>query len=57
MKESIFSKLNQRIGKLSKLAIILILAVYALALVGIYALVSVTKSYLVITEYEHVYWD
>lgn len=57
MKESIFSKLNQRIGKLSKLAIILILAVYALALVGIYALVSITKSYLVIPGYEHVYWD
>ena len=57
MKESIFSRINKRIGKLSKLALILILAIYALALVGIFALVSASKSYLVMPEYEHVYWD
>ena len=57
MKESIFSRINKRISKLSKLALILILTIYALALVGIFALVNANKTYLVVPEYEHVYWD
>lgn len=57
MKQNIFSKLNNKLEKLSKTTLILILVVYALILGGIYALVTVTRSYLVTPEYEHVYWD
>ena len=57
MKESLFSKLNTKLEKLSKTALILILAVYAVILGGIYALVTVSKSYLVTPSYEHVYFD
>ena len=57
MKQNIFSKLNSKLEKLSKTTLILILVVYALILGGIYALVTVTRSYLVTPEYEHVYFD
>ena len=57
MKQNIFSKLNNKLEKLSKTTLILILVVYAAVLGGIYALVTVTRSYLVTPEYEHVYWD
>ena len=57
MKQNIFSKLNSKLEKLSKTTLILILVVYALILGGVYALVTVTRSYLVTPEYEHVYFD
>lgn len=57
MKRNMFSKLNSKLEKLSKTTLILILVVYALVLGGIYALVTVTRSYLVTPEYEHVYFD
>ena len=57
MKESWFTKLNIRLGKLSQTALILLLVIYACILGGIYALVTVTRSYLVVPNYEHVYWD
>ena len=57
MKKSWFSKLNNRLGKLSHTALILILVIYSCVLGGIYALVTLTRSYLVVPNYEHVYWD
>ncbi len=57
MGKSFFGNLNAKINKLSKTAMILVLAVYAVILGGIYTLVTVTRNYLVIPEYEHVYFN
>ena len=57
MKESWFSKFNNKLEKLSRTTLILLLIVYACILGGIYALVSLTRSYIVVPNYEHVYFD
>ena len=57
MKESWFSKFNNKLEKLSRTTLILLLIVYACVLGGIYALVSLTRSYIVVPNYEHVYFD
>lgn len=57
MKQNVFKKLNNNIRKLSQTTLIIILALYAALLGGIYALVSSTKTYLVMPEYEHTYWN
>lgn len=52
-----FSNLNNKIGKLSKLTLLLIVVVYTLALVGVYALVNHSQSYITIPQYSHAFFN
>lgn len=56
-RKNFFKRLNDKIAKLNKTTMILILAAYALVLGLLYTVVSRSKTYITIPNYSHVYFN